>query len=229
MTPEAEYPRYTTRLVTVPVVTQELPRRRSLPGRVGPWPIKRSHSEADRSAFVSGPAFGDPFEEAKEKPNLEEVLKKIDEECATIEKLVTGVDGGASIVDPTSMAVSLNENGQMLKTVDEARAELMLVLLIIAIIVTFAWPPMMTFLFANKDWGKIRLKAGAPSITTFASLLAVPTILVSMSIVVSFWTVYELKKRRNLLQQVHKLVCLAIGGFGFGMCITTWVLLWLLP
>ncbi|RMZ90395.1 hypothetical protein DV736_g2373, partial [Chaetothyriales sp. CBS 134916] len=69
-------------------VVAPLPRRSTLPRRIGPWPIKRVRSEGDRANEPRGIPFDGLVDETKDKTTFGAALKKIDAECAKIEKIL---------------------------------------------------------------------------------------------------------------------------------------------
>ena len=230
MSTSSDLPIYETKFVTVPVVTPVMPRRRSLPGRVGPWPLRRSRSEADQSRPPPTPIFGDPFEESPKKPNLMEVLKKIDEECATIETLVSKEKGAPAICEvEKTLGVEDREQGQPTRIgIGRRRANFLLALSTLALFVVFVWPPMMTFVFAKKDWGNILLTEGAPSVTVFVVLLAVPITLIRMGLSISILTIGELKCKKTLRRQRLDAPGRALLGLTFSIVVDVWIWVWLL-
>ena len=226
---------YETKFVTVPVVTPATPRRRSLPVKVGPWPIRRSRSEADQwRPPPSASIFGDPFESTNnERPSLREVLKKIDEECATIDRIVSEENNTTTALRDVEGSSS-EDDGEKRKlappvSIKRARANFLSTILTLATIVIFVWPPMMAYVFGSKEWGRIMLKKEAPSLGVLGVLLAIPLLLISMSLLASIHAIEELKENRNVLYQRHKVLWLAMGGLSFGIFLDIWFLVWFLP
>ncbi|RMZ81099.1 hypothetical protein DV738_g2536, partial [Chaetothyriales sp. CBS 135597] len=93
-------------------VVAPLPRRSTLPRRIGPWPIKRTRSEGDRAGNEPrGVPFDGLSDETKEKTSFGTILRDIDAECAKIEEILASTELPASEDAPgLSTSVARNPN-----------------------------------------------------------------------------------------------------------------------
>jgi hypothetical protein len=215
-----ELPKYETTIVSIPVVTRA--RQRSLPNRLGPWPLKRTRSEADWDNVP----LNDLAEESTEKINLRTVLTRLDEECAAIDKVLIRDADGKTLVGTESP----QEKDHARKPhVNQVACRIMGVFMAVAMILVFISTPLMTFIFADADEGKIYLHENAPSKTGFALMLSIPVILVGSIFGVAMISVVSHKRGWNPLRTTSEAVILVVGGLVVGGVLDAWVLAWLLP
>ena len=217
-----ELPRYETQIVTLPVVTPA--RRRSLPNRLGPWPIKRTRSEADR---VNVP-LADYSDGNFEKLSLKTVLSRLDEECAAIDNILIKDSDGNTLVeaDPLDDKEKYAVSKQPVNT---SAFNLLAGLLAFAIAITFVATPFMTFTFANADWGKIYLSEQAPSKLAFAILLSMPTVAIGFGLSIAALALLSLKYNWSLARQQRIAGAAVSLSLFMGAFLTVWVLIWVMP
>ena len=226
-----DLPLYHTKSVSVSRATPISPRRRSLPGRVGPWPIKRTRSDPDRWALLCGSIWGDPFEESKAEPSLKAVLKRIDEECATIDMLVSK-ENAVTTIDDVEQNSSKEDTKQRKAgppvDLERKRTSLLVILLALAMYAVFVWPLMMIFMFGNWKRDRVLLKKGAPPVAVFGLILAVPIGIVTVGLLVSIYFIEELQHKRNVLRDRHEVFWMARRGLTFGIFAGGCALIWML-
>ena len=215
-----ELPRYETKMVTVPVLTEV--RRRSLPSRLGPWPLKRTRSEADRGNVPLSLNMDEP----SEKVNLKTVLAKLDEECATIDKILIQDAQGKTIVDSF---VEKENSGRREHSVDRTACTLLGSFLFFAVIMTFVATPLLTFTFANADWGRIYLDQHTPSKVIFVVLLSVPAISVGFVFAMAIWTWMAIRNGWQILVRRRDAALMVGLSLFIGVAFDVWVLAWVLP
>ncbi len=204
-----DLPLYQTKSDFDPFVTPLSPRRRSLPGRVGPWPIERSHSEADQWTPPSGSIMDDPFEEEKGKASFKQVLKRIDEECATIQTLVNKGIGATSVY--AAEKVSSEEDREKWKTplpidldLERGHVNFLLTVLTLAILGIGVGPLMLIFAFVTTSWEELLLKKDVPSVTVFLLLLAIAFCTITIGLFMSVDFIQHVKYERKVLHHRHR-------------------------
>lgn len=217
-------PRYETKIVTLPVITQT--HRRSLPNRLGPWPLKRTRSEADWNDVP----LGETSDELSGKLNLKTVLTRLDEECAAIDKvLLRDSDGNTSNGACTMQSDDQTHVAKGRHMVDKVACNVLGTLLVFATTMAFVGTPLMTFIFANKDWGKILINENAPSKTTFAFILSIPVVSVGFSLTVAAVTALALRNGWTFLRRRRNAMIVVFSALLAGLFLDLWVLVWLLP
>jgi hypothetical protein len=220
-------PRYETKLVTLPVVTQA--RRRSLPNRLGPWPIKRSRSEAGWDSSPDTHSTDEPTE----RLDLKTVLTRLDEECAAIDKVLLNQDAdGNTIVASTASTIQDEEKHNDTRekpSTSKATGTLLGALLALSFAGVFISAPLLTFVFAGGEQGRIILPSQAPSKTAFAAMLAVPITLIGFVFALATMEFLYLRNNWNLFRRRRHLVLLVLLGGFWGAFLDMWVLVWLMP
>jgi hypothetical protein len=185
MSSEDNHIKYSTRWVTIPLITADdadanntgteptsTRRHAALPSRLGPWPLKRSLSEADwivekkPDTFDLGPA-------KNPRPTLATVLGDIEEECkkvdAALMELEAAVADSSRDTEMQSIPEVRREGKRM--SVGVARALFLLLWLFPLLLMVSE------MLFVRGDWGSIRLPASGTARVVLGGLLAIPTFL----------------------------------------------------
>lgn len=213
------------------------PRRRSLPVKLGPWPIRRSRSEAD--GYQPPPPTTHCCEESSEKVSLKNVLARLDEECATIDKILIRDTDGKTLVDVESRHVEVEPRHDEDKKavaysaprplVNQEACKLLGSMLAISVAFTLTATPIMTILFARSEWGPIVIDENAPSRLAFAIALSIPAISVGFAFAMAAMALASLRNGYSFVQHYGRAWINAGLAVFAGIVLAIWVLAWVLP
>ena len=222
-------PQYETKFVTVPVISET--KRCPLPANLAQWPIKQSksdHGEAYPSTAgnIDGPTYG--------KPNLRAVINQLSKDFCRMKDMAHNGDleggtlwelGGASQESDNSK----REESKVTDISKRASTTIFVAMVACFAIMTIS-TPLLVFLFADNQWGKIVLKREAPTKATFAGLLAMP--LLALGVMLTFGMTAILSMHYGwtfLFREVRNVGIMAVIGLAVGGILVLWNLGFLLP
>ena len=209
------------KFLSVPIITGA--RRRSLPNRLGPWPIKRSRSEADGTTIQSSYQRDD----LDEKGDLRAVLRRVDEECAAIDKILVGDDHRTAASEAGYANQSLWKSRS--RETNRTTCYILAVLMGLAFTLVFISMPIMTFTFVNQASGAVYLEANAPSRLVFGVIVSLPIVAVGFSFSMATAALMSIRYGWNLTGRPRNAALAVAAGLGVGGSLDVWTLFWLMP
>lgn len=199
--------------------------RASMFSHLGPWPLKRSLSEHDCGyAYTDAVALAHESHDTATRPNLAEVLARIDEECKAVDRALQIEAAYRNKFEESDERTLCGEKPQ----INERAAKALTILLAMAATVIFVSAPVMTFVFAQAAWGGIVLHNEAPSKAALGVLLAILAMAMGVVLAGAAAGAVAANKGRALLTSKN-VGTTVVAGFTIGAVLTGWVLGWVLP
>ena len=163
-----------------------------------------------------------------EKVDLRAVLRKVDEECAAIDRVLIGKEAAQDDKRRDGKRGSCWRSRRF-ESSNRMACNILAVFMGLAITVVFGSTPIITFTFANTAWGKIHLDANAPSKTVLAVVLCFTTTAVGFGFAMAATALMCLKYRLDLLCRLAHAILAVFVSLCFGALLSIWVLVWLIP